>query len=335
MVPVIYVCLSVFSPLTSAPPTPNAGDSWIMRTLKIALALAFTLFVMASNMPETLGTVLPTGHDLVNWLNGDKRSVPAQPRAGDFVPGPLKGLNEAAVSAAEGPDAPRGSPENITQGLGAILSGGIEGLSRELGEIFDAGSRLADAADGDNDAPSTPLSQCSAGTAEAGDIKAATAVLEQTDAGRTMSMARWEIETVRVQVTGYDVDDVALALIDDALLWLTDTTGTAFIRDMAGPVTVDLTAGNRPRATSTVRGSTIHESTVTWDPTREGACRWTYEELGQMAGALGDHGPVGALFSVDQSADGPSAFDSWLLRALYDAPNAMRTDIITQLEASS
>ena len=155
-------------------------------------------------------------------------------------------------------------------------------------------------------------------------LRQAVAVLTRDDHGRRFPAARWPGPQVAVTVTGPEVSPAALDGIDRVLAWLTATSGVDFHRvtDVHAPMVVELAAGLPPRGVSEIVGHRIVAARVQWDPTVAHARRWAWEELLQVTGPGGDWGPAGSLCSTDQTATGPSAFDTWLLGVLYRLPAA-------------
>ena len=169
-----------------------------------------------------------------------------------------------------------------------------------------------------------------AGTAGRDDLDAALRTMTVDDRGVARGPMRWETDTVGVHVAGHTGPD-AIAGIDEVLSWLTGTTGVHFHRtadaDTAG-IHVQLEIGVAPHAILHPDGSRLRRVDATWDPTHRWAARWQWEELLHAAGPYGDWGPDGAIISKDQTAVAPSDFDSWILKALYQA-DPLDTSTIT------
>lgn len=155
------------------------------------------------------------------------------------------------------------------------------------------------------------------------DVDAAVAVLTSPEStgnyGRTI---RWTKTNLTVAVNLDATDQAAMgADIDAAFAWVTENTGVTFTFVAAGTaadVTVDGFDAGKGNAHATLNADgSIAATTINL-----GCCRTrvVFEEIGQAMGAFGDHGPAGTLFSNDQAATGPTAFDATTLQVLYRLP---------------
>lgn len=157
------------------------------------------------------------------------------------------------------------------------------------------------------------------GSAVRGDVAAAVAAVTTDDDGRGWGVMRWEQPRVGVTVTGDLAEEAAGHYqVDATLAWMSATTGIAFERG-GEDLVIELVAGSSPHGSGDVVGGVIQRATVQWDPSHPHACRWAFEEVAQVSGVPGDHGPAGSILSTDQSALGPSDFDAWVLSSLYRA----------------
>jgi hypothetical protein len=198
-------------------------------------------------------------------------------------------------------------------------------------------AKPATAPDPEPEAKAQPVasSRCrDRGSAPTGDVQLGLEVLTRTENGGYYGAHRWRQTSVDIKVTGSDVTPEALAMVDDVAAWLTFNTGIDFSRGGGDDIVLDLRAGNPPRWFTTSFGDTIVRARATVDPTNSHVCRWMYEEIGQTTGPGGDYGPAGAVFAEEQSAEGPSAFDTWVLRALYSAPSTDDAALKARLKAT-
>jgi hypothetical protein len=315
-----------------------------MNTIPTIITAAVALVVTASALPNTVGQFLPTVDDVTIAANafGD-RLAGSFPQGADTlgveVPANVAVLHGDILDTASAPPVDAGTVADLRRGLATVVAGGIAGLTGQVAELTGAGADTttpdAPPASTETAAVETATSACRPGTAPAGDVDAALKVLTTTDTGTHGGLARWEQSHVTVTLVGTDVTPDAAAMVTDVLRWLSDTTGVHFTTGSHGDIVVNLSAGNRPTATAHVRDGAHQSAKVTWDPTRAAACRWAYEELAQATGAYGDWGPAGSVFSTDQSAQLPSAFDRWVLSALYAADTLTVENVTVALDRTA
>lgn len=170
------------------------------------------------------------------------------------------------------------------------------------------------------------------------DFAMATAILTRPDAGPSGKTVRWDRDVVGVHVDlPAHYDQRMFEAVDEALVWLTEVTGTRFV-EVDDPASAQIKVvgksgdGGRATATASPDAKTLMSATV-----RIGCCRErvVWEELGQIAGAFGDRGDDRSIFSNSRERSTPSQFDEWVLRALYLAPPGTSADeLALYLEAA-
>ena len=172
----------------------------------------------------------------------------------------------------------------------------------------------------------------------AAEVDAAIEILTVNDDGtRYETAGRWRQDTVIVTVTGDQATAEVLAEIDDALVWMSETTGLQFIRIDQGGGDIDVTVDSDklPRARQRLEGDTIFDASATWNtsygPWR---IRWMWEELVHTAGPVGDYGPADTLFNDDMQAGGATDFDRWMIEGLYLADGTSPAQLRAWYEAN-
>jgi hypothetical protein len=162
-------------------------------------------------------------------------------------------------------------------------------------------------------------------------VAAAVEVLTRPDEGRGGFTRRWTDPVVGVRIALPAAYNPSVRVtVEQALAWLSSTTGTAFVVTDApdAPFVIEGYGRDQGRA----RISYGADGAIISARVEIGCCREriAWEETLHGAGPLGDHGGDRSLFSNTTGLARPSAFDAWTLRQLYAHPAGTPGAVLSQ-----
>lgn len=208
-------------------------------------------------------------------------------------------------------------PALAERGEGDVVDAGIELDGVELDGVELGGIKIVEAETGSGDEEYWDEGYWDEGMA--------VAILTRPDViggqrGVVRETMAWGRERVGVYYPENTVHDEAYRdVVWEALAWAGEVSGIEFY-EVGGrsEAAVVISAKERGNGGS-VQVAATPEGEIQRAEIVLGCCleRTAYEEIGQMLGALGDQGDSRSIFSQDRSAGRPSAFDEWVLRALY------------------
>lgn len=173
---------------------------------------------------------------------------------------------------------------------------------------------------------------------EAGvDIDMATTVLTTTEHGPDFGYSlRWAGPTVTYSLTpGADWNESFLVTVRGAIAWAEANTGLDFVEVPAGSI-------DQIRVTSWAgEGGNVHvydnaDGSLRSANVEFGCCsiHTATEELAQMLGPIADSADARSIFSLERTQLTPSAWDAWVVRALYRVhPGATPAELAVALNA--
>lgn len=216
--------------------------------------------------------------------------------------------------------------------------------SVDLPDVFTPDATTSDTttSDASTFAPDVPASVSSASPSassglSASDVVRGVAIATRPDVGPHVNVTRWVSDTItfsRLLPAGYA--PAVSGYVDDALAWISATTGLSFVEvDPGSSAQLSITGyGSNGGYVEVVTSSS---GVISSASVQIGCCftRVPFEELGQAMGLLGDRGGSGSIFSQDRMLQSPSSFDTWLLGNLYEAaPGTSPEMFADQLTAS-
>jgi hypothetical protein len=154
----------------------------------------------------------------------------------------------------------------------------------------------------------------------------AVAVLTRPDDGPSGQAHRWDppngVVTYSIGVP-YEHD-----LIRRAFAWDSAVTGLRFV-ETSGDADITILSENDNGAytVASVDGGRIFRATVQLGCVPACRVRPLWEDLTEVVGPMGDHASgAWSLFSSDKTLETPTAFDAWLIHALYSLPPGATAD---------